>query len=126
MRHPRPTFTSFQHTARDGVKLKVSIAKSPSETAKVMLLACPLGQYGPSIFNPIMCWFGSDFTYVTWDYRGFFDSEKPSRLRKISIPEHAMDAMEVLQACGFSKAGVMVGHSMGTAVSFETVLLYPE
>lgn len=124
-KYPIPKFTTFSHETRDGVKLKVSVAKSES-SSKVMLLACPLGQCGPSIFNPIMCWFGPEFTYVTWDYRGFFGSEMPNRLRKISIPEHANDGMEVLRACGYSKADMMVGHSMGTAVSFETVLLHPE
>lgn len=99
------------------------IARSET-SSRVMLLAAPLGQCGPDIFDPIMCWFGPTFTYVTWDYRGFFGSEKPGRLRTISIPEHANDAIEVLTACGFERADVMVGHSMGTAVAFETVLLW--
>eukprot|EP00927_Polykrikos_kofoidii_P059592 TRINITY_DN54739_c0_g1_i1.p1 TRINITY_DN54739_c0_g1~~TRINITY_DN54739_c0_g1_i1.p1 ORF type:complete len:432 (-),score=49.59 TRINITY_DN54739_c0_g1_i1:48-1343(-) len=125
LKHGVPTFKTLQHRTRDGVDLNVRIAKSDS-SSKVMLLACPLGMCGTSTYNPIMCWFGPAFTYVSWDYRGFFGSEKPRRLRKISIPEHAEDAFEVLQACGYDKADVMVGHSMGTAVSFEAVLQHPE
>lgn len=120
-----PTFQTFYHETRDGVNIKIRIAKS-NKSSKVMLLAAPLGQCGPEIFNPIMCWFGPEFTYISWDYRGFFGSAKPARLRKISVPEHANDAVEVLHACGFSKADVMVGHSMGTAVTLETILLFPE
>lgn len=120
-----PSFQSFHYETRDGIKLNVRIAKSDS-SSKVMLLAAPLGQCGPDIFNPIMCWFGPAFTYVTWDYRGLFGSDKPKRPRKISIPEHANDAMEVLEACGFAQADVMIGHSMGTAVTFECLLLFPE
>lgn len=125
VQHKPPVFESSTHKTRDGIELKVQVARSKS-SSKVMLLACPLGQCGPAIFSPIMCWFGPEFTYVTWDYRGFFNSAKPNRIRRISIPEHAQDAIEVLEACGYKKADVMVGHSMGTAVSFETVLLFPE
>lgn len=91
-----------------------------------MLLAEPLGQQGPGIYDPITVYFGSEYTYVTWDYRGFFDSGMPDTERRISIPEHAQDAIEVLDEAGFSKADVMVGHSMGTAVAFETILCFPD
>lgn len=123
-KHTKPTFREFEHVARDGTNLKCRIANESA--SKVMLVACPLGQCGPSIFNPIMCWLGPEYTYVTWDYRGFFGSDKPKRLRRISIPEHANDAIEVLNACGYKKADIMIGHSMGTCVALETVLLYPD
>ncbi len=91
-----------------------------------MLLAAPLGQCGPDIiYSPITSHFGPDYTYVTWDYRGFFGSASPRYLRRISIPEHAQDAHEVLAACGLHRADVMVGHSMGAAVALETALLFP-
>jgi hypothetical protein len=60
-----------------------------------MLLAEPLGQCGPDVFNPILTWYGPEYIYVTWDYRGFFESDSPKRLRAISIPEHARDGIEV-------------------------------
>jgi 3-oxoadipate enol-lactonase len=91
-----------------------------------MLLALPLGNCGPNIYTPILTFFGDEYTYVTWDYRGFFGSESPRRVRRISIPEHAQDAIEVLNACGFAYADLMVGHSMGCPVALETALLYPD
>lgn len=132
IQHAVPRFRSFFHTARDGIKLhvRVSLDKRRQKVAvadkKVMLLAAPLGQRGPSLYNPIMARYGPEYTYITWDYRGFFRSDTPDRRRRISIHEHAEDAMEVIRACGFEKVSVMVGHSMGTAVAFETVLLFPD
>ena len=144
-----PTFVSKEHIARDGVKLHVRLAVS-KPGAPVVLLAAPLGQCGPSIYDPIVARFGDQFTYVTWDYRGFFSSQAPDRPRRVAINEHAEDAMEarlsplslhtkqtrgtevleysrvqVLSCCGFDHCEVMIGHSMGTAVAFETCLLFP-
>lgn len=124
-------FTEFTHTSRDGVELLCRVsADTPvvgnKKNQKVMLLAAPLGQMGPAIYKPIMNYYGDEYVYISWDYRGFFGSEVPKRIRKISIPEHAHDAIDVLKAAGYDKADVMVGHSMGVAVALETVLLYPE
>jgi pimeloyl-ACP methyl ester carboxylesterase len=73
-----------------------------------------------------MSCFGPEFTYVTWDYRGLFGSDKLVQPRGLAIHEHAKDALEVLRAAGFEKADVMIGHSLGTAVTLEFVLLFPE
>ena len=147
--HPLPDFDVFYHTTRDGVKLRVMCtepktplkrkatggfdATSLKKTQKakrnskpVMLLALPLGQNGQDIFNPVFAHYGDEFVYITWDYRGFFSSSSPPTLRRMSIANHAMDAREVLNACGYDFAHVMIGHSMGTTVAFETVLLYPD
>jgi pimeloyl-ACP methyl ester carboxylesterase len=125
-----PEFRTITHTTRDGLKLKVSISQCPlgKVPSKIMLLAEPLGQCGPMIYSPIMTWYGPEFTYVTWDYRGFFGANlgKSFLPRLLSIPEHARDAEEVLRAAGFSKADVVVGHSMGTVVLFEMALLFPK
>jgi hypothetical protein len=120
-----PVFVSKEHTARDGVRLHVRLAVSTKPGAPVVLLAAPLGQCGPSIYDPIVARFGDTFTFVTWDYRGFFSSQAPDRPRRVAINEHAEDAMEVLSFCGFEHCEVMIGHSMGTAVAFETCLLFP-
>ena len=131
-------FKSFKIQARDGVTINVSVSvpSSSSSTSskqnqtkarrKVMLLAEPLGQKGPSVYRALIHYFGDDFVYITWDYRGLFDSSSPSVPRRISIPQHAEDAIEVLKACGFEYADVIVGHSMGTAVALEACLLFPE
>ena len=101
-------------------------SKKSSKPKKVMLLAEPLGQKGPSVYRALMHYFGDDFVYITWDYRGLFASTSPSVPRRISIPQHAEDAIEVLGACGYDCADVIVGHSMGTAVALEACLLFPD
>jgi hypothetical protein len=53
------------------------------------------GQCGPSIYAPITSYFGDAFTYVTWDYRGFFSAGAPTQPRDLSVTEHARDALEV-------------------------------
>lgn len=124
---PLPKFKTLEHTTRDGVKLRVSISEPANKKSfKVMFLAAPLGQCGPSIYNPLMAWYGEEYTYVTWDYRGFFGATSPDQPRHLSIPEHARDGLEVLKVCGFDYADVMVGHSMGVAVCLETVLIQPK
>ena len=125
----RTEFKSFMHKARDGCLLNVSVSvpsKKSSKPKKIMLLAEPLGQKGPSVYRALMHYFGDDFVYITWDYRGLFNSTSPSVPRRISIPQHAEDAIEVLGACGYDCADVIVGHSMGTAVALEACLLFPD
>jgi len=65
----------FITTRRDGTEIKASSSQKRSSRKatgkqRVMLLAAPLGQCGPDIYIPIMARFGSEFIYVTWDYRG--------------------------------------------------------
>uniref|UniRef100_A0A7S2SM53 AB hydrolase-1 domain-containing protein n=1 Tax=Mucochytrium quahogii TaxID=96639 RepID=A0A7S2SM53_9STRA len=108
---------------RDGVKLSTSVIKGGP---KVMLLCAPLGLHDLSIYYPMMLHFGSEYTYVGWNYRGMFKSGTPKRNRQISIRDHAQDALQVLEQRGFDHADVLVGHSMGVSVGLEFVLLYPE
>ena len=98
---------------------------SKAKKKKAMLLAAPLGQSGPGIYQPIMRHYGPDeYIYITWDYRGFFNSDVPAMPRALSVPEHARDAKDVLNACGFASCDVMVGHSMGVVVTLEAALLF--
>jgi len=91
-----------------------------------MMLACPLGQCGPSIFKPVSSALGPEYTYITWDYRGFFNSGCPKQVRDISVPEHARDMVEVLKASGYNRADVTIGHSMGVQVILEALCLFPK
>jgi hypothetical protein len=105
----QPTFHDIDTLSRDGIKLHVQMSVPKDEAQrgnrKVMLLAQPLGQSGPSVYAPIMARYGNTFVYVTWDYRGFFGTARgaPGRLRTPSIQEHAMDGMEALRSCGFNR-----------------------
>jgi hypothetical protein len=148
-RFGEPAFRAVTVTVRDGQKLKVQIANAEDErsgsgsrrssspsprrrrarTRPVMLLAAPLGQCGPSIYAPIYHHYGDAFTYIFWDYRGFYASaieESPDRpIRTLSLSEHARDALDLLSHFGYEKADVVCGHSMGTIVALEMSLLAP-
>ena len=100
--------------------------KREKSSKKVMLLGLPLGQKGEASFAPILAHFGDEYVYVTWHYRGMFNSADPNTERRMSMTHHAMDAKFVLQKCGYDYCDVFIGHSMGCAVAFETVLLYPD
>jgi len=114
--------------ARDGTQLKYQVIEGEDGegTAPVMLFCNGLGAPQFRIFTPIILHFGRRFTYVTWDYRGLFGSERPKSLRRLSVSEHAHDAAEVLRACGKQFANVIVGWSMGVQVALEFSLLYCE
>lgn len=98
----------------------------------IMLFCNGLGGFEFHAFRPIIQCFGSQFTYITWDYRGLFGSERPTSIRRLAVSEHAHDAAEVLKAvCGdggspIQHAEVVVGWSMGVQVALEFALLYPE
>ena len=69
-----PRFRAFDIITRDGIQLNVRVSlpssqarldggkgNTPVKDRKVMLLAAPLGQCGPAIYNPIMSWFGDEY-----------------------------------------------------------------
>lgn len=125
----QPKWTVKEVKTRDGFTLHVQTSRllKGDKKQKVMLLAAPLGQCGPEIYAPITTQFGPEFHYITWDYRGFFNSTKTKsdRIRCLSVQEHAMDGLEVLESCGFDCAEVVVGHSMGVVVALEMSVLAP-
>jgi len=116
--------------ARDGTRLSYQViegeASASGKPAPVMLLCNGLGAPQFRIFTPIILHFGRRFTYITWDYRGLFGSDRPKSIRRMSVSEHAHDASEVLKACGKGFADVLVGWSMGVQVALEFALLYSE
>lgn len=106
-----------------GLKLKMkTIFGKPK--SKVMLLAPAIG-FSVSVFRPIIAQFGDEFTYITWDYRGMYDSDEPRNTDSFSVKDHADDAMQVLKATGRQHAHVLVGYSMGVQVCLEVALRYP-
>jgi len=113
--------------ARDGTTLKVFTRPGkPGPDHKVMLVLAPLGQQDMLTYLPVINHFGDEYTYISFQYRGFFESEVPKRHRRVSVRDHAEDALDVLKASGFASADVIMAHSMGVQVALEFVLLYPE
>jgi len=89
-----------------------------------MMLACGLGGR-LYIWEPILERFSDSYTFITWDYRGLFESCAPQRHRRLAVPNHAEDAARILDAEGISSA-VFVGWSMGVQVSLELASTYPD
>jgi 3-oxoadipate enol-lactonase len=89
-----------------------------------MMLACGLGGR-LYIWEPLLERFFQDWTFITWDYRGLFESNATERIRRLAVPNHAEDAARIMDAEGVSRA-VFVGWSMGVQVSLEFAALYPE
>jgi len=104
--------------SRDGVRLKYYVI--PGRTKDVMVFAAGLSC--ASTFHlwaaPLVYAFGDRYTYLYWEYRGLFESDRPHRSRRLAIPEHAEDLREILRAEQISRIDVLVGHSMGCQVPY--------
>ncbi len=66
-----------------------------------------------------------DYRFVTWDYRGLFDSDSPESKRRLAVAHHVEDARSILDAEGIERA-VFMGWSMGVQVSLDMAASYPE
>jgi pimeloyl-ACP methyl ester carboxylesterase len=76
-------------------------------------------------WEPLIRALHPQYRFITWDYRGLFESSTPVRRRHMSIAHHAEDARAILDAEGVTQA-VVCGWSMGVQVSLELATLYPE
>lgn len=64
------------------------------------------------------------YRFITWDYRGLFESESELSGAELGIRRHADDLREILQAEGVQSAHVC-GWSMGVQVALEFSVRYP-
>lgn len=108
-------------TTRDDVELYYEVVGDGDAT---MILGNGLGARLYS-WGPILRNFKDQFQFVTWDYRGLFESGAEERIRRLSIMEHAEDLNEILETVGADSA-VVTGWSMGVQVGLEFASLYPE
>jgi pimeloyl-ACP methyl ester carboxylesterase len=96
---------------------------------------------------------GGDFSFIAWDYRGLFSSgggpmaddeeeedngtrrrstrakqqSKRPVPRRLAIPNHAEDLADILTAEGrYRQIDLLVGYSLGVAISLEFAALYPD
>ncbi len=74
--------------------------------------------------QPLIDGFWRDYRILTWDYRGLFESDSPSELRRLAIPNHVADAMSILEHEKIDRA-VFVGWSMGVQVALDCAVQYP-
>lgn len=69
-------------------------------------------------WEPIYKYFGDQFKFISWDYRGLFTSEKPANQKDLSIVHHAKD-LECLLKHEKIKKTILGGWSMGVQVCLE-------
>lgn len=107
--------------ARDGVRVFYEVVGQGDQT---IVLANGLGGRLYS-WEPLIRALAPYYRIITWDYRGLFESQSPSRIRRLAIPEHAEDLKEILDQEGIRTA-ICMGWSMGVQVCLEMTSLYPE
>lgn len=102
-------FTSF-----DGTRIGYQTAGS----GPTPLILCN-GLGGTMIaWKPFFDAFKKDYTLITWDYRGLFESDIPQNLDTLSIPHHVMDLKALLDHLNLKKV-ILGGWSMGVQVALE-------
>ncbi len=109
-------------TAADGTPIAYEVV--PGGTEGTIILANGLGGRLYA-WLPLIEALGARFTFITWDYRGLFESGMPSRPGHMGVDDHARDLVAILDAEGLAKAHV-VGWSMGVQVALEAATRHPE
>ncbi len=107
-------------TSSDGVEIFYEVVGDGELT---VMLANGLGGRLYS-WGPLMEALGDGYRFISWDYRGLFESGAPERLRNLSIPDHADDLRAILDAEGVEQA-LLAGWSMGVQVSLEFTTRHP-
>ncbi|MCO4764366.1 MAG: alpha/beta hydrolase, partial [Myxococcales bacterium] len=108
-------------TADDGTQVAYQVVGDGPET---VVLANGLG-------GRLYSWLGlidplqARFRFISWDYRGLFESAHDVRPQQLSVGEHARDLMAILDAEDVSAAHI-IGWSMGVQVGLEFALRAPD
>jgi pimeloyl-ACP methyl ester carboxylesterase len=69
--------------------------------------------------------FRDDYRFISWDYRGLYQSGPPRDPAALRVEDHARDGLAVLEAEGVAKTAI-VGWSMGVQVALEIFRRAPE
>jgi pimeloyl-ACP methyl ester carboxylesterase len=105
--------------AVDGTRL---VTWSSDGDAERTILICN-GLGGPAAaWKPLL---GRGSRVISWHHRGLLGSERPKDLSRITVADHVSDALRVLDVYGVDKA-LVVGWSLGVAVSLELARQYPD
>lgn len=99
----------------DGLKL-ISYRIGNPEGEPVVLVS---GLGGPfSSWKYLLQRGKESFHFFSWDYRGLFSSERPSRTEELAVPFHGKDLRNLLDHFQIGKAH-LVAWSMGVQVALE-------
>ena len=113
---PRRTVESH-----DGLRLAYWVV---GDGPRTLLLANGLGGRLYA-WEPLIRALYPQYRFITWDYRGLFESSSPSAAAICRSPHHAEDARAILDAEGVERA-VVCGWSMGVQVGLELATLHPD
>ncbi len=106
--------------AADGTELTLRDAGS----GPTALLCAGLGGSWRA-WSPQVAYLGDRLRFVSWDPRGFYDSSPPADADAVGVGQHALDALEVLDAAEAERA-VLFGWSMGVQVALELFRRAPD
>jgi pimeloyl-ACP methyl ester carboxylesterase len=106
--------------ASDGTGIAYEVVGSGERT---LMFANGLGGRLYSI-EPVVEEFWRDYRIITWDYRGLFESDAPSSLRRLAVAHHVEDAEAILEAEKVERA-VLIGWSMGVQVMLDLAASHP-
>lgn len=108
-------------TTSDGVRIAYEVV---GDEGPVIALANGLGGRLYA-WLPLIEALREQFRFVTWDYRGLFESESEFSGPMLSMRRHAEDLCAVLDAEGIASAHVC-GWSMGVQVALEAAVAFPD
>jgi pimeloyl-ACP methyl ester carboxylesterase len=108
-------------TSADGTGIAYEVVGRGQRT---LLLANGLGGRLYSL-EPIVDAFWRDYQLITWDYRGLFESDAPSSMRRLQVVHHVEDARAILDAEKVERA-VVFGWSMGVQIALDFAATHPE
>lgn len=92
--------------------------------AQTILLANGLGGRLYA-WRPLVDAYWTHYRFITWDYRGLFESEMPRSHRRLAIGNHVEDATAILEAESCARAAI-IGWSMGVQVGLDVAASHPE
>jgi len=106
---------------RDGTRIHY---KRFGQGAKTLVFCNGLGgtyRTFADVFVPLL----DEFTVLVADYRGLFESGRPSDMASLTVPQHANDLREVLDHAGVEDV-ILFGWSMGVQVCLESWRLFAD
>mgnify|MGYP006157079667 FL=1 len=112
---------SFQHINSNGINLRLAIAGEGP-----LIIFChgwPESWYSYRHQLPSIAEAG--YKAVTYDVRGYGESDKPHPIESYTMRELTADVIGILDALGYEEA-ITIGHDWGGPIALNTAALYPE
>lgn len=91
------------------------------------IIAFVSGYFGvDNIWQPLIANLHTQYRCISYDNRGYGRSSKPTSPDSYSIPRHAANLHQVLQACDVTDRIMLVTHSMGCNIAAAYYLAHPD